>query len=200
MPHPIILYFIALIVSDETQKLWNPSFATFSSLSLLPLSYLLTHSLHGAGYYLKSWLLLSSSKNILLSYGTRRFITVFTKARYWTLSWASFLSLRSKYFLQCQCSFFFIYLTLNTSFFAPENLLPIHIIPPLSVETFHSHYKTTLCRQHKPVWNQSCVFCKIREIQDSFWNSYCCINAYGFGNHLTQMKLQRTVYTIIKQM
>jgi hypothetical protein len=25
-------------------------------------------------------------KNILLSYGTRRFITVFTKARHWTLS------------------------------------------------------------------------------------------------------------------
>jgi hypothetical protein len=28
-------------------------------------------------------------KNIPLSYGTRRFITVFTKARHWTLSWAS---------------------------------------------------------------------------------------------------------------
>jgi len=26
------------------------------------------------------------SKNILLSYGTRRFITVFTKARHWNLS------------------------------------------------------------------------------------------------------------------
>jgi hypothetical protein len=49
----------------------------------------LTHSLHGAGYYLKSWLSLSLSKNIPLSYGTRRFITVFTKARHWTLSWAS---------------------------------------------------------------------------------------------------------------
>jgi hypothetical protein len=51
--------------------------------------YSLTHSLHGAGYYLKSWLSLSFSKNIPLSYGTRRFITVFTKARPWTLSWAS---------------------------------------------------------------------------------------------------------------
>jgi hypothetical protein len=30
-------------------------------------------------------------KNILLSYGTRRFITVFTKARHWTLSWASWI-------------------------------------------------------------------------------------------------------------
>jgi hypothetical protein len=45
------------------------------------LTYLLTHSLHGAGYYLKKFL-----KNILLSYGTRRYITVFTKARRWTLS------------------------------------------------------------------------------------------------------------------
>jgi hypothetical protein len=38
---------------------------------------------------LKSWLLLSSSKSIPFSYGTRRLITVFTKARHWTLSWAS---------------------------------------------------------------------------------------------------------------
>jgi hypothetical protein len=30
-------------------------------------------------------------KNILLSYATRRFITVFTKAHYWTLSWASWI-------------------------------------------------------------------------------------------------------------
>jgi hypothetical protein len=29
------------------------------------------------------------SKNILLSYGTRRFNTAFTKARHWTLFWAS---------------------------------------------------------------------------------------------------------------
>jgi hypothetical protein len=55
----------------------------------ISISYLLTYSLHGAGYYLKNWLLLSSSKNIPLSYETRRFITVFTKARHWTLSWAS---------------------------------------------------------------------------------------------------------------
>jgi hypothetical protein len=49
-----------------------------------------TYLLHGTVYYLKSWLLLSSSKNIPLSYGTRSFITVFTKARHWTLSWASY--------------------------------------------------------------------------------------------------------------
>jgi hypothetical protein len=53
------------------------------------LTYSLTHSLLGAGY-LKRWLSLSSSKNIL-SYGTRRFITVFTQARHWILSWASWI-------------------------------------------------------------------------------------------------------------
>jgi hypothetical protein len=55
------------------------------------LTYLLTYSLHGAGCYLKSSLSLSFSKNILFSYGTRRFITVFTKSRHWTLSWASWI-------------------------------------------------------------------------------------------------------------
>jgi hypothetical protein len=47
--------------------------------------------LHGAGYYLKSWLSLTLSKNILLSYGIQRFITVFSQARHWTLSWASWM-------------------------------------------------------------------------------------------------------------
>jgi hypothetical protein len=47
--------------------------------------------LHGAGHSLKSWLSLSLSKKILLSYGTRRFITVFTQARHWILSWASWI-------------------------------------------------------------------------------------------------------------
>jgi hypothetical protein len=55
------------------------------------LTYSLPHSLHGAGYYLKRWLSLSLSKNVLLSYGTRRFITVFTQARHWTLSRASWI-------------------------------------------------------------------------------------------------------------
>jgi hypothetical protein len=55
------------------------------------LTYLLTYSLHCAGYYLKSWVSLSLSKNILLSYGTRRFITVVTKARHWTLSWTRWI-------------------------------------------------------------------------------------------------------------
>jgi hypothetical protein len=52
-------------------------------------SYLLNYLLHSAEYYLKSWLSLSLSKKILLSYGNWRFITVFTEARHWTLSWAS---------------------------------------------------------------------------------------------------------------
>jgi hypothetical protein len=53
------------------------------------LTYLLTYLLHGAGYYLKSWLSLGISKNILLSCWIRRFITMFSKAYHWTLSWAS---------------------------------------------------------------------------------------------------------------
>jgi hypothetical protein len=61
-----------------------------STVSSNVLTYLLTHSLHGAWYYLKSWLSLSFSKNIL-SYGTRRFITVFIQARHWTISWASWI-------------------------------------------------------------------------------------------------------------
>jgi hypothetical protein len=48
-----------------------------------------TYLLHGTGHYLKSWLSLNLSKNIQLSYGTQRFITVFTKSCHQTLSWAS---------------------------------------------------------------------------------------------------------------
>jgi hypothetical protein len=55
------------------------------------LTHSLTHSLHGAGYYLKGWLSLNLSKNILLSYGTGRFITVFTQAHHRTISWASWI-------------------------------------------------------------------------------------------------------------
>jgi hypothetical protein len=79
---------------------FNFSFSLFLSFSFLLignnllLTYLLTysfthsHSLHGAGYYLKRWLSLSPSKNVLL-YGTRRFIAVFTKAHHCTLSSAN---------------------------------------------------------------------------------------------------------------
>jgi hypothetical protein len=49
----------------------------------------LTYLLHGAGYYLKSRLSLSLSRNILPTYGNRWFITVFTKAHHWTLYSAS---------------------------------------------------------------------------------------------------------------
>jgi hypothetical protein len=45
----------------------------------------------GAGHYLKRWMSLSLSKKVLLAYETRRFITVLTKARHWTLSWASWI-------------------------------------------------------------------------------------------------------------
>jgi hypothetical protein len=59
--------------------LLHPQFVFLNSKCFLGqfyLTYLLTYSLHDAEYYLKSSLSLSLSKSILLSYGTRRFITV----------------------------------------------------------------------------------------------------------------------------
>jgi hypothetical protein len=52
------------------------------------LTYLLTHSLVQDIIW-KADLSLSLSKKICFLYGTRRFITIFTKARHWTLSWAN---------------------------------------------------------------------------------------------------------------
>jgi hypothetical protein len=46
----------------------------------------ITYSFQGAGHYLKIRMSLSFSINILLSYGIRRFITMFKKSRHWTLS------------------------------------------------------------------------------------------------------------------
>jgi hypothetical protein len=75
------------IILPSTPRSSQWSFPSGFPTNILYASYLLTYSsLHGAGYYLKSWLSLSLSKNVPLSYGTRRFITVFTKARHWTLS------------------------------------------------------------------------------------------------------------------
>jgi hypothetical protein len=54
------------------------------------LTYLFTYLLQGAEY-LKSWLSLSLSKKYCFLYGTLKFITVFTKARHWTPSWASWI-------------------------------------------------------------------------------------------------------------
>jgi hypothetical protein len=51
------------------------------------LTYLITHSLTPWCRILFEKLIVTQlSKNILLSHGTRRFITVFTKAHHWTLS------------------------------------------------------------------------------------------------------------------
>jgi hypothetical protein len=47
------------------------------------LTYLLTYLLDGTWHYF------STCQKILLSYGTRRFITIFIKAHHWTLFWAS---------------------------------------------------------------------------------------------------------------
>jgi hypothetical protein len=51
------------------------------------LTYLLTHSLTPrCGILFQKLIVTQLVKKILLSYGTRRFITMFTQARYWTLS------------------------------------------------------------------------------------------------------------------
>jgi hypothetical protein len=65
----------------SVQTLYLPVF----SLNIYGLKYIIL--LHGAGYYLKSWLSLSLSKNITPSYETRSFITLFTKDHQRTLSW-----------------------------------------------------------------------------------------------------------------
>jgi hypothetical protein len=44
-----------------------------------------SNSLHGREYFFKSWYSLSLSKENHLLYGNRRFITVFSKARHWTI-------------------------------------------------------------------------------------------------------------------
>jgi len=46
----------------------------------------LLNLLHGAGYYLKSQLSLTLLKISYFLYGTRRFVTMVTKVRHWTLS------------------------------------------------------------------------------------------------------------------
>jgi hypothetical protein len=53
--------------------------------------YLLTHSLIPWCKILFEKLIVTQLVKNIVSYGTRRFITVFTKARYWTLSWASWI-------------------------------------------------------------------------------------------------------------
>jgi hypothetical protein len=53
------------------------------------LTYLLTYSLYGTVYSLKSWQTLSCQTIACFLYEARRFITVLTKTRHWTLSWAN---------------------------------------------------------------------------------------------------------------
>jgi len=75
-----IVFLVASFLQIFQQKFRMHSTSFFSSIIFKLLSI--------SGYYLKSWLSLSLLKSVLHSYGTRRFITVFTKARYWTISWA----------------------------------------------------------------------------------------------------------------
>jgi hypothetical protein len=56
----------------------------------ISLTHSFTHSLYGAGFYLKSCHSAFQKISCFL-YGTRRFITVFTKPRHWTLFWASWI-------------------------------------------------------------------------------------------------------------
>jgi hypothetical protein len=75
---------------------WNGHIRSIKGEKLCKLTYLLTYLLT---YSLTPWcrilfeklVVTHLVKNILLSYGTRRFITVFTQARHWTLSWASWI-------------------------------------------------------------------------------------------------------------
>ena len=53
------------------------------------LTYLLTHSLHGAESFLRSQLVLQLIKKFSAFYGTRKFITVLTSARHLSLSSAN---------------------------------------------------------------------------------------------------------------
>jgi hypothetical protein len=86
----------------------------------------LIYLLHGAGYYLKSWLLLSFSKKILLLHGTRGFIIAFTKARHWTLSLASRIQFAPSIPISLRS---ILMLSFNLRLGLPSDLLPLgHLI------------------------------------------------------------------------
>jgi hypothetical protein len=74
--------------SHVVDNLANWDFLSSRGLSYL-LAYLLTHSLIPRYRTLFEKLIDLSLSKISFLYGTRRFITVFTKARHWTLFWAS---------------------------------------------------------------------------------------------------------------
>jgi hypothetical protein len=86
----------------------------------MEITYVLTYLLHGAVYCLKSWLSLSLSKNIL-PYWTRRFITIFTKARHWTVSWASWIQFVSSFTISLRSS---LMLSSHIRLGLPNGLLP----------------------------------------------------------------------------
>jgi hypothetical protein len=60
-------------------------------------------------------------KNILLSYGNQKFITVFTKAHHWTLSWASWIQFALSIPISLRSS---LMLSSHLSLGLPSGLLP----------------------------------------------------------------------------
>jgi hypothetical protein len=142
------------VKSSWTLQVINIFIGWFASVySRISCTYLfthsLTHSLHGAGYYLKSWLSLSLSKNILLSYGTWRFITVFTQARHWTLSWASWFQFAPS-----------IPISLRSILMLSSHLLvglPSGLLPSASQPKPCKHLSPPPCVPHAPLTSSSLI-------------------------------------------
>jgi hypothetical protein len=70
---------------------WSLLFGPYSLTHLL--TYLLTYLLHGADYYLRADCHVTYQEISCFLFGTRKLVTVFTKARHWTLSWASWIQI-----------------------------------------------------------------------------------------------------------
>jgi hypothetical protein len=86
-----LIQLIEVFTSQSVLKTEQPTiqrpltiqFTNVYSFTLVLLTYLLTP---WCRTLFETLIVTQFVKNILLSYGTRRFITVFTKARHWTLS------------------------------------------------------------------------------------------------------------------
>jgi len=103
---------------NMAEFIWTYRFPYFCCTYLL--TYLLTHSLQGAEYYMKSWLTFSLSKKSFL-YGTQKFITVFTKVFHRTLSWASWIQFAPSILISLRSS---LMLSSHLRLSLPSGLLP----------------------------------------------------------------------------
>jgi hypothetical protein len=101
-PEFCVSYVWVQFIPNGNPSYWGPVFQLRDSFSVNA-TYLrnwtawinafqlqLLNSLHGAGYHLKNCHSAYQTMSCF-PYGTRTFIIVFTKARHWTLSWASWL-------------------------------------------------------------------------------------------------------------